>query len=276
MAVTINGVSPTEAQQQEFASAMGLRERLSADRTYYVRKDGSDSNTGLADTAGGAFLTIQKAVDTVGALDVATHQVTILVRAGTYVENVVFSGYVGSKMPILEGDTTTPANVLINPASFVCLLNENRVKWRVRGFKLASATTGTGIRVVYADSYLEFGAMDFGACTSVHVAAWYGGQIWCTENYSITGASAHHWYSLDAGSGINVSSRTITITGTPAFSTTFAFGTRGSWMVANGNTYTGSATGKRYDLTKAAQMDTSGATLPGSVAGTVATNAFYY
>src|SRR5262249_46571914 len=40
-----------------------VRQQVPGGLTIYVRPDGSDSNTGLANTAGGAFLTIQKAVD---------------------------------------------------------------------------------------------------------------------------------------------------------------------------------------------------------------------
>ena len=88
---------------------------LTAHRTYYVRADGSDSNTGLADTSGGAFLTIQKAVNCVAALDLSTYNVTIQVGAGTYTgSTVVAKPFTGAGTVTISGDTTTPANVLIS------------------------------------------------------------------------------------------------------------------------------------------------------------------
>lgn len=50
--------------------------------TYYVRSDGSDSNVGTANNAGGAWLTIGKAASTVVAGDI------VRVQSGTYPERV--------------------------------------------------------------------------------------------------------------------------------------------------------------------------------------------
>jgi hypothetical protein len=61
-----------------------VREQLTSNRTYYVRTDGSDSNDGLTDSSGGAFLTIQHAVDVVSGLDHSIYKSTIYVRNGTY------------------------------------------------------------------------------------------------------------------------------------------------------------------------------------------------
>jgi DNA-binding CsgD family transcriptional regulator len=70
----------------------GGREVLTANRTYYVRTDGSNSNDGLSNTSGGAFLTIQKAIDIVAALDLSIYNVTIQVGSGTYTSGAAVNG----------------------------------------------------------------------------------------------------------------------------------------------------------------------------------------
>ncbi len=85
-------------------------------------------NNGLANTAGGAFLTIQKAFDVIwGTLDLSTYQVTVQVADGTYTGRVVANGPAvgvkndqsvvassGSPPVIIQGNSGTPANVLVN------------------------------------------------------------------------------------------------------------------------------------------------------------------
>src|SRR4051794_21658274 len=61
--------------------------------TFYVRKDGHDTASGANDTANattGAFLTVQKAVDSASAGD------TILAGPGNYAENVRTADWAGT------------------------------------------------------------------------------------------------------------------------------------------------------------------------------------
>lgn len=78
-----------------YAVPPGGREKLIANRTYYVRTDGSNSNTGLVNSSGGAFLTWQFAVDFVkGNIDCAGWFVTIQAgeTSATFTGGVALTG----------------------------------------------------------------------------------------------------------------------------------------------------------------------------------------
>ena len=109
-----SGIIPASLQQ---------RETLTANRTYYVRTDGSNSNNGLTNTSGGAFLTIQKAVNVIYGLDISTYTVTIkLGNSGTWTAGITLDGpWVGNGTVLLQGDTTTPANTIISVTSGNCI-----------------------------------------------------------------------------------------------------------------------------------------------------------
>jgi hypothetical protein len=97
-----------------------------------------------------------------------------------------------------------------------------------------------------------------------------GGSITATGNYAIVGATGLHLWANDRGS-IRVQSRTVTITGTPAFANAFAQADYCGIATINGNTYSGSATGIRFNAANNGVVVAFGglAELPGNVSGTV-------
>lgn len=253
------------------------RERLTANRTYFVRKDGVDTAAGLTDAAGGAFLTIQRAINAVyGEIDLAGFAVTIQVRAGTYNETIsVAAPQSGRGTVILQGDTTTPGNVVIAGVTD-CIVGSNFATIDVRGFRL---NPGAGRHGLYAVSpcQMYFRAIEFGATTGSHIYS-LAGLIQATgSSYTIAGSAARHMYAQRQGLVV-VAGQTVTLSGAPAFSQAFAWADQGSVMLASANTYSGAATGKRYDVTRNGVIDVAGAAttyFPGDVAGTTATGGLY-
>lgn len=258
------------------AAAPGLlsREVLTAARTYYVRTDGSDSNTGLADTAGGAFLTIQKAIDTVCALDINTQTVTIQVADGTYSAGNIVKPYLGAGPVTIQGNTTTPANVLISAGSANAFACENAGYWKIKGLKLTSTNQG-----IYASgaSLIKHSNMDFGACYC-HVYVTKSAAVVGETNHTISGGGTAHVYA-NAGGSYSCNAMTITLTGTPNFAGGFYWSNNGlGFFESFSNTYSGSATGLRYNISGCAVIFTNSggsAYLPGNSAGTATNGAQY-
>lgn len=246
------------------------REVLTANRTYYVRTDGSDSNTGLVDSAGGAFLTIQKAVDVVAALDISIYNVTIQVRTGTYTGAVSVVGpWIGSGTVSLTGDTTTPANVVISTTSASCITLSTGARLTLGGFKLQTTTSGLGLTVSGSSTLSITGLMQYGACPTGHMTTSFGGVINIAAAYTINGNAPRHYLITDLGI-IRCDSVTITLTGTPAFSAMFALASRAGIFQGN-PTFSGAATGKRYQADNGGLLETYGGGInyfPGNVAGT--------
>ncbi|MDP1907772.1 MAG: DUF2793 domain-containing protein, partial [Hyphomicrobium sp.] len=197
------------------------REVLTANRTYYVRTDGSDSNTGLANTSGGAFLTTQKAVDTAGALDLGIHDVTLQHANGTYTAGTILKALTGAGRVIIKGDTTTPSNVLVSVTSADCFNGSGVGRYKIEGVKMQTTTSGSCVIADGAGVNIELGANDYGACAGVgHIWPKNGGYIACTANYKISGGAPWHIIAQQTGVMFGAS-LTVTVTGTPAFANAF-------------------------------------------------------
>ncbi len=228
------------------------REKLSSNRTYFVRfADGSDSNTGRSNTAGGGFLTIQKALDVVyGTLDLGGFDVTIQVSA-TAGGGLITSGgsvtspQVGKGTVTLLGDATTPSNYTISTSGGCIVVSGAGSVLNVRGFKLTSS--GGNLLQATFGGRINYGKIEFGATTSqYHMRADNAGGIGLIsgDNYSISGSAQGHMILLSYGL-VSLPSQTVTITGTPAWGAAF-INCQGGQCSLYSMTWSGAATGQRY------------------------------
>ncbi len=250
--------------------ADNLRVALTANRTYYVATTGSDSNDGLS--SGSPFLTIQKAIDTVAALDLSTYDVTIDVGNGTYTATVTTKALVGAGTVTIDGDTSTPSNVVISTTSADAVRAWHTTgNYTLQGVKIQTTTSGHGI---YADnqSILNVGAVEFGAVANSQIVALNQATVKMTANYTISGGATRH-YDVGVGGQVVVGSVTVTISGTPTF-THFAIVYDQGAVSAYLPTFSGSITGTKYNVTMNATCRTDSDKLPGT-GGSTATGGQY-
>ena len=256
------------ATPNDIKNYVGGREILTANRTYFVRTDGNDSNTGLANTAGGAFLTWAKAFAVLAALDGSGYTATIQ-GTGTFTENVLIDRtFVGFSKIILAGDTTTPANCTISPSSGeACLkIDSLGTPFDIQGLRLGNASVFAGLFVAKGDVTIA-GNCDFAASSGhgIYVSG-QKAQLNQRSNYTISGNAASHIAIYDQGfmDANFTSSYTVTLSGSRAFSVALIIADRcGSGIFVN-ITYSGSATGQRYNIGALSRITAVNTTFPGS------------
>lgn len=245
------------------------REVLTANRTYFVNPStGSDSNDGLS--SGAAFATIQKALDViVETLDLGGYDAVVQVADGTATNAVKLSApQTGPGNIIVQGNAANPENVIVSVTSNHCFWADGAgVRLTVKDLEVRTTTSGNGL-LAQNQSLIEYTNVRFGSCATAHMSSTSYAVIRATGNYSIVGAAPIH-HTLTGGY-IEVIGRTVTISGTPAFSNAYAFTQSLAHLRNSSCTFSGSATGKRYQANTNSVIQTfgGGATyFPGDSAG---------
>ncbi|QRI92468.1 hypothetical protein JQN63_11555 [Delftia lacustris] len=262
----------------------GVREQLTAARTYYVRTDGSDSNTGLANSAGSAFLTIQKAVDVAAAFDNNNFDITILVGPGTYAAGVVLREHVGGGTIHVRGLNADQTSTIISVNNGSCFRGVETRYSKYKATYLTLQTTGTAgypILLEGGKNYLTIDQINFAAAGRTHMYIASGSILNArAATYTISGAVDSGWHveCVDQATFLGLLCN-VTLTGSPSFgSGGYARAARNSLAQFHASTFTGSATGQRYFTDTGSGIFVNGAGssyLPGSTAGSATTPGWY-
>lgn len=189
---------------------------------------------------------------------------------------MTLKNYVGTGTFTLKGNTTTPANTAISATNTHAVYKASGTKdWTVADLTLQTTTSGHGMLV--AGSALLFSNLRFGSIAGNQISVNRAGSAVATGNYAIVGgAQTHVW--TESGAIAFLNNRTVTLTGTPAFSLAFAGAEECGSVTIDNNTFSGSATGPRYLARINGVINTNGGGanyLPGNSAGSTATGGQY-
>ena len=248
---------------------------LAGDLTVYVRSDGNDNNTGLSNTAGAAFATLQGAVDAVRRrYNTAGYQVTVQIGlAGTY--GPVQFEQTGATRFRLRGDPANFTSYKINNSSGSPVSATGAAQLYLEGVEL----TGTGPLSASSGASIVYDNVQFSQSSPTgHIYATYGGTIVCSTTYAIGGFGASNHLVAGANGSIIISGATVNIVSNQAYST-FAVannGFLGADAAAFYNSFT--VTGIRYLATYGGVIYTAGGGVnffPGNASGSVSNGGVY-
>lgn len=263
-----------------------IREVLTADRTYYVRPDGNDANSGLANTSTGAFLTISYATNiVVKTLDCAGYNVTVQLASGTYNEAVVLET-LGVSIPAISPDTFTggfqiigssanPANVTISTSTFTNCFSVIGIDVGLNGMTL-SANGECEINAMEHAGVVGQNLIFSGSPSYAHINSVDHANVQLISNITINSGSALGSCFVSAKQarfivfGL-VTDTTVTVNSTPAFGDSF-IGVHNLGYFEIFSIIAGTATGQQYFVSNNSVLNTAGAAasssyIPGNSSG---------
>lgn len=250
------GTDTTQIATTAFVQT-ATRELLTADRTYYVATTGNDT-TGDG-SSGNPWATIQHTYDYITTnVDTAGYTVTIQLADGTYSAGVYISNtFVGDGSTIIQGNTGNQDAVYISAESAV-YLNSPASNITTRYLKVLKLKCDAGS--------LTYNNIDF-VGSIYHIEG--RGTLTRIFGQGVSTISSSCLCHIWMGSGAYgvFYGGSITLSGTPAFSSAFIFSDVFVYAEFGANTFTGSATGTRYGLYNISILRLGGSTLPGDVAG---------
>ena len=245
---------------------------------------GNDSNDGLAAGSSNALLTFAAAAAFVtDNIDASGNNVTIQLASGQTWTNLTFAGGLsGGGTVVLDGGNGTITgsanngllvygNIAGSPSSSTTL--------QVQNVTFTCSGGGNGIVAANGITALLSG-VTFGSCPGgIHkLSDSKTGRLASINNYTISGGAARHIAATSGGHLDDDTAITVTLTGTPAFSGSFAFADTGSLITVLNVTYSGAATGIRYQAGNGSVITTGAAGpnyFPGNAAGFVISGGGY-
>lgn len=234
--------------------------------TIYVRSDGADSasRTGLVNDSANAFLTFTFAIaQALQNYDFNTQG--ILIQAGqasqTWTANAnVASNWVGGGTLFLDFNsgtlTVTGGNAI--STSLGIILGGNVT---VQNVTISTVTSGNCIDHEAGGHLIVGSGVTFAACAFYQLySAGPASYIEAPNNYTISAGAQAHVVANGTGAIARINANTVTLSGTPNFSTAFAWGLRGGVVFVQ-PTFSGSATGQRWLVGAGGGVETFGQTL---------------
>lgn len=234
-------------------NAMGQaasREMLTSSRTYFVRSDGSDGNTCLADSPGGACRTWQHAVDLAARLDFGGNNVTIQhgneAAPVVFAERIAITTLVGGGNLHLRG-SPTPGKTILRPAGGDVIALRSVVT-SVQVWDMTLEGGDCLLMVAYLSTLNIRDGVVFGPASFTHILVHDPQVVVLDVNAATTIAGGGGYHYLINGGMLFLEYSSQTFVGNPGFYA-YAGLINGGKLQSVGTTFSGASTGMRYSAT---------------------------